>query len=280
MRGFLSSAAVALVLAAGSSHAQTGWKVESLIRGSGEPGPSRLIDTETRAAVRYAIVIGNAGYTSIPPLANAIADARAMTDLLRAQGFEVKHFEDISKSGFEAVLRRALFDLDRDTEVVVFYAGHGFQIGSENYLVPVDADLDSVYDVPFEAVSLGSLTSIIGARARLQVVILDSCRDNPFAGKEALTQVGSELRETRTGFSSQAAPLNSFLVFSTSPGSVAYDGAGPNSPFTEALVSTAAASPDAPIKDVFETVRSISYPIEVLKDYDQPMNRYAFLLIE
>ena len=147
----------------------------------------------------------------------------------------------------------------KDTEVVVFFAGHGFQIGSENYLVPVDADLDTIYDIPFEAVSLGSLVSIIGARARLQVVILDSCRDNPFIGKAALTQLGADLRETKTGFASLAAPLNSMLIYSTSPGALAYDGEGDNSPFTAALVQEASNEPDAEIKDVFEGVRREVY---------------------
>ncbi|MBT8474292.1 MAG: caspase family protein, partial [Alphaproteobacteria bacterium] len=107
-------------------------------------------------------------YAAIPDLPNALSDADVMARFLRSQGYDVRHHEDITKRGFEDVLRRALFDVDKDTEVVVFFAGHGFQIGSENYLVPVDADLDTVYDVPFEAVSLGSLVGIIGARARLQ----------------------------------------------------------------------------------------------------------------
>ncbi|RZV45414.1 MAG: caspase family protein, partial [Sphingomonadaceae bacterium] len=159
-------------------------------------------------------------YAAIPDLPNALSDADVMARFLRSQGYDVRHHEDITKRGFEDVLRRALFDVDKDTEVVVFFAGHGFQIGSENYLVPVDADLDTVYDIPFEAVSLGSLVNIIGARARLQVVILDSCRDNPFAGKAALTQLGSDLREAKTGFASLAAPLNSMLIYSTSPGAL------------------------------------------------------------
>lgn len=256
MRTLLLGSALAGALIGGSATAQsTGWQVEALTRGAGEPSLGRLLDIETPASVRHAIVIGNSSYAAIPDLPNAIADARAISAFLADKGYEVRQYEDLTKRGFEEMLRRALFDIDNDTEVVVFFAGHGFQIGSENYLVPVDADLDSIYDVPFEAVSLGSLVSIVGARARLQLVILDSCRDNPFAGREALVQIGNELRETRTGFSSQAAPLNSMLVFSTSPGTVAFDGEGENSPFTEALLGEAAARPNAQVKDVFEAVR-------------------------
>ena len=239
--------------------AQSSHYVDQLINGSTAIAPLRSFDIETRAENRYAIVIGNSDYSAIPDLPNAEADAEVMAEFLRGQGYQVQYHIDITKRGFEDVLRRVLFDVDKDTEVVVFFAGHGFQIGSENYLVPVDADLDSVYDIPFEAVSLGSLVSIIGSRARLQVVILDSCRDNPFAGRAALTQMGRDLREARTGFSSLAAPLNSMLIYSTSPGALAYDGEGENSPFTAALISEASETPDALIKDVFEGVRRLVY---------------------
>ncbi len=262
MLGRLSRLAVFLGSAAcvaGSASAQSGSYLEQLVSGSATIAPLRSIDTTTRAEKRYALVIGNSAYSAIPGLPNAGSDADVVARFLRSQDYVVHHHTDITKRGFEDVLRRILFDVDKDTEVVVFFAGHGFQIGSENYLVPVDADLDTVYDIPFEAVSLGSLVSIIGARARLQVVILDSCRDNPFAGKTALTQLGGDLREAKTGFSSLAAPLNSMLIYSTSPGSLAYDGEGDNSPFTAALVSEASASPDAQIKDVFEGVRREVY---------------------
>jgi TPR repeat protein len=243
----------------GGAAAQTGSYVDQLVSGSATIVPLRGIDTSVRAAKRYAVVIGNSDYAAIPDLPNARADAEVVAEFLRSQDYVVHHHADITKRGFEDLLRRVLFDVDKDTEVVVFFAGHGFQIGAENYLVPVDADLDTVYDIPFEAVSLGSLVSIIGARARLQVVILDSCRDNPFVGQAVMTQLGSDLRETKTGFASLAAPLNSMLVYSTAPGALAFDGEGDNSPFTAALISEASARPDAEIGDVFEDVRRVVY---------------------
>ncbi len=251
--GLLASTLAGMLLLPQPSFAQSGWHLEALLRDN--PGSTRTLAPESAIQSRYAIVIGNASYQAIPALANARADARAVAEFLLEQGYDVHRYEDATKRDFENILRRALFDLDDTSEVVLFFAGHGFQIGAENYLVPVDADLDSIHDVPFEAVSLGSLVNIVGARARVQVIILDSCRDNPFAGKSALTQVGNELRETRTGFSSQAAPLNSMLVFSTSPGSVAFDGEGEHSPFTAALIDRAREEPQAYVKDVFEGVR-------------------------
>src|SRR5690606_16998190 len=223
------------------------------------PLQSLKIDTSVPPRRKYAIVIGNGDYAAIPDLRNAVADAEDVAAFLRAQGYEVRLRTNVTKRGFEEVLRRALFDVTRETEVVFFFAGHGFQIGAENFLVPVDSDIDAPDDVPFEAVSLGSLVSIIGARARAQVIILDSCRNNPFAGMKLHTSVGKELRETETGFASLAAPVNSILVYSTSPGAVALDGEGENSPFTTALIEVAAEAPSAPAKDVFETVRRIVY---------------------
>ena len=249
----------ASALAAGSAQAQSSFYVDRLISGSAEIVPLRGIDTSVRASKRYAIVIGNSDYAAIPDLPNAHADAGAMAQFFDEQGYLVHYHEDVTKRDFEDILRRVLFDVDSDTEVVLFFAGHGFQIGADNYLVPVDADLDTIYDVPFEAVSLGSVVGIVGARARLQVVILDSCRDNPFAGKEVLAQVGNTLRETRTGFSSQAAPLNSMLIFSTSPGALAYDGEGDNSPFTASLLEEATDKPGDLVKDVFERVRRLTF---------------------
>lgn len=246
-------------MAATEGAAQAGRELDRLLGLATGSALLRGFDIESRAEKRYALVIGNSSYSSIPGLPNAHADAAVMAEFFREQGYDVHLHRDITKRGFEDALRRVLFDVDKDTEVVVFFAGHGFQIGSENYLVPVDADLDTVYDVPFEAVSLGSLVGIVGARARLQIVILDSCRDNPFAGKAALTRIGNELREARTGFSSQAAPLNSMLIFSTAPGSIAFDGEGANSPFTAALVEEVSATPDSLVKDVFEGVRRLVY---------------------
>ena len=150
-------------LAVGTADAQNGPALDRLIRGSSETGPFRSVDPTTRASHRYAIVIGNSDYSAVPDLPNALADALVMAQFFKTQGYDVKHHENITKRGFEDVLRRVLFDVTDDTEVVVFFAGHGFQIGSENYLVPVDANLDTIYDVPFEAVSLGSLVGIIGA---------------------------------------------------------------------------------------------------------------------
>ncbi|MEM1163033.1 MAG: caspase family protein, partial [Pseudomonadota bacterium] len=119
MRMRLTGLAAALVtvsaLATGSAAAQTGWAVDGLLRDASAPPSVRSIDRSTRPEKRYAIVIGNSDYAAIPDLPNAHADADVMTQFLRAQGYLVQHHKDITKRGFENVLRRALFDVDKDT---------------------------------------------------------------------------------------------------------------------------------------------------------------------
>jgi TPR repeat protein len=203
---------------------------------------------------KYAIVIGNQAYAHAPQLPNAWNDALDVADLLADQGYDVTLMKDASKRDFEALMQRILFDVDRNTEVLFYYAGHGVQIGSENYLIPTDAQLDQIDDLPFETVSVGSLVSIVGARARLQIIILDSCRNNPFAGVKLHDSLGPDVREVETGFASLAAPVNSYVVFSTSPGEVALDGVGDNSPFASAFLQAASLGA-VPVTDVFEEVR-------------------------
>ncbi len=233
---------------------------QTLVRGSGVLGlPDMQIDLSTRASERYAIVIGNGDYDSISGLKNANADARIMASFLRDQGYEVIERHNLTKLGFEELLRRVLFDVSKQSEVIFYYAGHGLQIGAGNYIVPVDANLDTAYDVPFETVSLESLVAIIGARARMQLIILDSCRNNPFEGQVSLSGAGNELSESRNGFSTLSAPVNSLLAFSTSPGQLAFDGDGENSPFTAALVEAASANPNRSVSSIMEEVRRQVY---------------------
>jgi hypothetical protein len=209
---------------------------------------AQAVDSEAETAApvlkRYAIVVGNGDYLAAPDLGNAVADARLVAEFFTEQGYQVLEYRNLGKLGFEQMLRRALHDVNKQSEVVFYYAGHGVQIAGGNYLVPVDADLDNAYDVPFETISLTSVVNILGARARLQMIILDSCRDNPFGNTLVVTDLTSGLSETRDGFNLLTATINSLLAFSTAPGAVAWDGAaGTNSPFTAAMVETARAAP-------------------------------------
>jgi TPR repeat protein len=211
------------------------------------------------APKRYAIVIGNGDYAAAPDLRNARADAELVAGFLADQGYAVTRYADLDKAGFEAMLQRVLLEIDKDSEVVFYFAGHGVQIAGANYLIPIDAAFDDAYDLPFEAISLATIVDVLGARARTQIVILDSCRSNPFAGAVVLADVTGTPSEPRDGFNVLSAPVNSLLAFSTSPGTNAWDGADGNSPFTAALIEGARAAPERPIGQLLEEVRRQVY---------------------
>jgi uncharacterized caspase-like protein len=201
---------------------------------------------ETALRKRVAVVIGNSAYASVASLDNPRNDANAMADLLRQNGFQVVQGLDIGKRSFELLLRNAVRAGGPGAEIVAFYAGHGFQIGTYNYLVPVDAKLASANDLPFQTVRLDSLLKLLGTRSDRHVSFLDSCRNNPFPGAEAKTGASRGTGSTALGFSEPFVPRGSFVVYSTKPGAVAYDGEGtPNSPFTGALLTNIRNRPGA-----------------------------------
>ncbi len=234
--------------------------IRTIARNSGVTGlPDIEIDLSAPARKKHAFIVGNGDYSDVKDLKNATSDARLVSDYFRSAGYLVNDFYDIDKQGFEGAMRKMLFEVSNGDEVVFYFAGHGVQIGKSNYIFPTDATLNDVFDVPFEAVSVSSLLSIVGARARSLVVILDSCRDNPFGDKQAVVGLDAIPAELENGFSAQNSPINTLLVYSTSPGAVAADGFGDNSPFTSAFVEVARANPGKPLDLVLKHVRRAVY---------------------
>ncbi|MFD1343706.1 caspase family protein [Litorisediminicola beolgyonensis] len=235
-------------------------KLRTLVRNPNARGlPALEIDLEQASTQRYALVIGNADYTHAEDLPNAAADAALVADLLRKAGFTVAEHRDLTKQGFEAALRQALYEVEFGAEFAFYYAGHGVQIGDGNYLIPTDMAPGSVHDVPMNTVSLSSVMGMLSARTRSVMVVLDSCRNNPFPDQSALVSLEDTPRPLQTGFAALDTPINSLVLFSTSPGAVALDGTGANSPFTRAFVDLAAASPDRPIDELMKDIRRRVY---------------------
>jgi len=203
------------------------------------------------AQQRVALVVGNGAYRAVPRLANPVADAEAVAAALRGAGFRTELVRDAGKDALEAALRRFGAAADGAELALFYFAGHGIQLGGENHVLPVDARLAHVRDVDYELVGVPLvLRAMQGARAR--VLILDACRDNPMAtqirGLSATRSVGRGLARVET------VDLGTLIAFSTSPGSVALDGAGRNSPFTEALVQHMA-TPGLEIRQLMTRVR-------------------------
>ncbi|MEM6487190.1 MAG: caspase family protein [Pseudomonadota bacterium] len=196
-------------------------------------------------ATRVALVIGNQTYQAANSLENPAGDARAMAGLLRENGYRVIEAFDLDKMSFEKALRDLAVEAGAGADVLIFYAGHGFQVDGKDYLAPVDARLTAMEDLPFQTVRLDSMFRMIGAKSRRHVSFLDSCRNNPF--EQALLQVapGSAVLSPELGFGEPQVPGEGLVAFSTEPGEVAFDGVGePHSPFVTALLQRAARQPD------------------------------------
>ena len=195
---------------------------------------------------RIALVIGNGDYAS-GRLANAVLDARSMADTLRGLGFEVLAREN---AGYRD-MRRALAEfgerLSADGVGLFYYAGHGLQVNGKNYLVPVDAEIKSERYVSAEAVDAESvLAEMQAAKTRVNIVIMDACRDNPFV---------TRFRGLTRGLAFMPAPAGTYVAYATGPGSVAEDGEpGRNGIYTGELLK-ALREPGLRIEDVFKRVR-------------------------
>ncbi len=176
---------------------------------------------------RLALVIGNGSYADAP-LRNPVNDARDMADTLKVLGFEVTVETDLDRRGLRRAIRRFGKRL-KDYEVGLFYfAGHGIQVDGSNYLVPVGADVGTEDEVIDEGVDANSvLRKMKAAGNLLNIVILDSCRNNPFA---------RSFRSSHRGLARMEGPTGSLIAYSTAPGKVAADGDGRNGIYTQHLM--------------------------------------------
>ena len=184
-----------------------------------------------------ALVIGNSAYLNAAALANPANDASDIGEALKDTGFELILGLDLDKRGFDAKVREFSRLLPQAEAGVLFYAGHGLQVAGRNYLVPIDARLQTERDLDFETVSLEFILRQmeLDREGKTNIVFLDACRDNPLARNLARSMgtrsasIGSGLAQVQTG-------VGTFIAYSTQPGNVALDGQGRNSPFTAALL--------------------------------------------
>jgi uncharacterized caspase-like protein len=198
-----------------------------------------LLTLPAAAQKRVALVIGNSAYQHATALANPANDANDMSAALKELGFEVILGLNLDKRAFDARVRefsRALPDADTG---VFFYAGHGLQVVGRNYLVPIDAQLQSERDLDFEANALDFILKQmeLDRDGKTSIVFLDACRDNPLAGNLARS-MGTRSAGVGRGLAQVQAGVGTFVAYSTQPGNVALDGQERNSPFTAALATS------------------------------------------
>ena len=184
--------------------------------------------TVTSIGTRIALVIGNSTYRHISRLENPDSDAELMTATLQKAGFKVTKLIDADQS----TMKKAMLEFGRELRggadaSLFYYSGHGVQVKAENYLIPVDASIKDEDEVGFQAIDVNAfLQTMDSSPSKVKIVVLDACRDNPFA---------NQFRSASRGLASVTAPSGTYIAYSTAPGSVAEDGDGRNSPYTAAL---------------------------------------------
>jgi hypothetical protein len=205
---------------------------------------------------RVAFVVGNSAYKNVAPLPNPAVDARSMAKMLRNVGFDVVEGSNLTRDK----MMEKLLDFGKRAEnadvALFFYAGHGIAINGTNYLLPVDADLKSEMDVKLGAAINVDLTleQTMGD-AKVKLVFLDACRDNPFASKIRSAKATRSV-SVQAGLVEMKSGEGTLIAFATGPGQTALDGeAGTNSPFTRALLANIA-SPGVEIQQAMTRVRA------------------------
>jgi hypothetical protein len=194
------------------------------------PAPKKVLKYHNRKA----LVIGNANYVDQTPLKNPINDAKAVASKLEQIGFEVTYKENLKVREFGRTITDFEQALQGSDIGLFYYAGHGIEVEKQNYLIPIDAEIRTPRDVRFETVMLEDAISASLNTGKLSMVLVDACRDNPFAG-----QLGSGTRSIARGLSVvevETGPVNQIVSFAAASGEVAEDGSGNNSPYATALI--------------------------------------------
>jgi uncharacterized caspase-like protein/ribosomal protein L21E len=198
---------------------------------------------------RVALIIGNSKYSSksFSQLKNPINDARLMKQILEQRKFKVYYLENASKREFKKTIKKFANDLKRGGVGLFYFAGHGLQVNGFNYLIPTDSEIEDKSDVEFEAIALNYITTKMkDARNRLNIVILDACRNDPFS------------RSAGGGLAPVSNAKGMFIAYATEAGSVASDGGdGKNGMFTKYLAQYIIKP--LPIEDVFKNTRKDVY---------------------
>jgi hypothetical protein len=186
---------------------------------------------------RVALIIGNSRYQTVPQLPNPSRDASAVAQMFRDAGFDSVDLQlDVGNLEFKRAIRRFEAAADDADIAVVYYAGHGLEIGATNYLIPTDARLASDRDADDEAIALERMVSSADGAKRLRLIILDACRDNPFVGTMRRERKVANRAVTAGLGRVEPTSTDTLIAYAAKAGSTADDGDGQHSPFTSAIL--------------------------------------------
>ncbi len=200
------------------------------------------------AESRVALIVANAAYQNTSPLKNPVNDGKLMAATLEAMGFKVTLATDLDGKA----MKKAMLEFGRtlrasDSVGLFYYAGHAIQVAGENYLIPVDANLQDETEIGIEGVDVNDfLATMNQAQSRIKIVVLDACRNNPFPATS---------RSGTRGLAIVRAPTGTLIAYSTSPGEVALDGTADNSPYALSLAAAMKSETGKPIELVFRQAR-------------------------
>lgn len=215
---------------------------------------SLLSAVSAAAEKRIALVVGNSAYQNITRLDNPRNDATLMGDTLTSLGFTLvggRAQLDLDKSALDSVVQSFGRQILGADVALFYYAGHGVQVNGSNYLVPVSANPTREADVDFQMVDVNLvLRQMQGSGTRLNLVILDACRNNPFGARG--------LRSSDGGLAQMRAPEGTLISYATQPGSVAQDGSDGHSPYTKALATTVKQAG----LDIFQTFNRVGLAVK------------------
>jgi len=187
-------------------------------------------------AENVALIIGNSAYTAVATLDNPSNDSVAVAAALTQQGFDVMRTDDLDRNQMYDALRTFRNMADKAEFALVYYAGHGIEVGGKNFLVPVDAWLEDERDASVEMISLDVVMRQISGASLVKMVVLDACRNNPFVTKMKRENTG---RNVGVGLGNiQTAQADTLIAYAAAAGEITPDGVnGGNSPFTQAFVN-------------------------------------------
>ncbi|WP_171130269.1 MULTISPECIES: caspase family protein [unclassified Ruegeria] len=212
---------------------------------------------------RVALVIGNGRYNHVTDLPNSLNDAQDLASALSRIGFDVEYNLDLDFRGMRVALRDFAKRAEKAEVVLLYFAGHGLEIDNVNYLIPVNAELQSDVDVSFEAIRLDTVVASLSSSEGLKIVLVDACRNNPFLNTMNRT---NKTRSIGRGLS-RIDPSGVVVSYAAKGGTLALDGSGRNSPYAEALLQHIE-EPGLELGKLFRKVRDTVF--ETTSGYQEP----------
>jgi len=227
-------------------------RLEALLGTAAPAGKASPSTPQPAGPRKVALIVGNGAYKNVAPLDNPPRDAKLIASTFRELGFAtVTLAPDLTRDKFFATLHEFGVEAEKADWAVVYYAGHGMEIGGVNYLIPVDARLKADSDAETQAVALVQVIAAVAGARKLRLVMLDACRDNPF---EKTMQRTIALKLVNRGFSNIEPEAGFMVVYAAKHGETALDGDSVNSPFATVLARVIK-EPKIEVRKLFDIVR-------------------------